>query len=250
MNSVPLNIEGRSSLSGPNPNGQGTDAVGSNHVLVIEDHPLVAEATGKLLVGCGHLIVPVVSSTAADALERLDDQRSTWFRIFLDLDVPGAYGLSLAGEVEGRGLADRCCVVSAFDNPEYVSETFRRGFLGYITKAIPIADFTAAVMKVLGGERSFPFARHARRVVGLRLTRRQTQLLERIRAGLSSKEIATEMHIAEGTVNNHVAAILQSLEASSRAHAVARAIELGFLESRPQQMVAADGAAIVHDKRS
>ena len=131
-----------------------------------------------------------------------------------------------------------------------MSETFRRGFLGYITKAIPIADFTAAVMKILSGERSFPFARHARRAVGLRLTRRQTQLLERIRAGLSSKEIATEMHIAEGTVNNHVAAILQSLEASSRAHAVARAIELGFLESRPQQLVAAERAAIVPGRRS
>ena len=83
MNSVPLNFEGRSSLSGPNPNDQGADAVGSHPVLVIEDHPLVAEATGKLLAGCGNLIVPVISSTAADALERLDDQRSTWFRIFL-----------------------------------------------------------------------------------------------------------------------------------------------------------------------
>jgi DNA-binding NarL/FixJ family response regulator len=207
-------------------------------VLVVEDHPLVAEATGLLLAGCGGLFNPVISSTAAQAIERLDDRSCQWFRILLDLDVPGAYGLSLAREVENRGMAGRCCVVSAFDTPEYVAEIWSRGFLGYITKAIPVAAFTAALMTVLGGKRSFPFTSSATNVTGVRLTRRQTQLLESIRAGRSSKEIANELHIAEGTVNNHVAAILQSLDASSRAHAVARAIELGFLESRPQRMAA------------
>jgi hypothetical protein len=47
------------------------------------------------------------------AIEKLDARDAAWFRIFLDLDVPGAYGLSLAKEVRQRGYADRCCVVSA-----------------------------------------------------------------------------------------------------------------------------------------
>ena len=206
-------------------------------VLVIEDHPLVAEATGKLLAGCGVSLDPVISPTAEHALEQLDDPSVEWFRVFLDLDVPGAYGLSLALEVERRGLAGRCCVVSAFDKPEYIAEIWKHGFLGYITKAIPVAAFTAAVMTVLAGKRSFPHALATKRVFGVRLTRRQIELLERVRFGRSSKEIAAELHITEGTVNNHVAAILQSLEAGSRAHAVARAIELGFLSSRSNDIV-------------
>lgn len=250
MTDAPLKSEGLASMSEPHATSQWDSAVPSRPVLVVEDHPLVAEATSKLLAGCGAFIDPVISATAADALERLGIGDSHWYRIFLDLDVPGAFGLSLAREIEQRGMAGSCCVVSAFENPGYIAEIWSHGFLGYITKATPVAAFTAAIMKVLDGERSFPFTSTARRVLGVRLTRRQTQLLEQIRAGRSSKEIANELHIAEGTVNNHVAAILQSLEASSRAHAVARAIELGFLNSRPQPIGALASSGMVRDRRS
>jgi len=203
-------------------------------VLIIEDHPLVAEATGKLLARYGDHVTPVICSNAAQAIEKLDSRGGDWFRIFLDLDVPGAYGLSLAKEVYQRGLANRCCVVSAFERADYIGEIRAWGFLGYIVKAVAVVEFTEALIKVLAGEPSFPATPLTRRVASTRLTRRQIQLLERIQAGLSSKEIADELHLAEGTVNNQVTSILQVFEVSSRTHAVARAIELGLLETRPQ----------------
>lgn len=203
-------------------------------VLIVEDHPLVAEATGKLLARYGDHVAPVICSDAAQAIERLDSRGRDWFRIFLDLDVPGAYGLSLAKEVRERGLADRCCVVSAFERADYIGEIRVWGFLGYIVKAVAVAEFTAALIKVLAGEPTFPATPLLRRAAATRLTRRQIQLLGRIQAGWSSKEIADELHLAEGTVNNQVASILQVFEVSTRAHAVARAIELGLLETHPQ----------------
>src|ERR1035441_4166673 len=124
-------------------------------VLIVEDHPLVAEATGKLLACYGDDIRTVICSNAAQAIEMLDDRDESWFRIFLDLDVPGAYGLSLAREVQQRGLASRCCVVSAFENREYIEEIRSWGFLGYITKAVTVAEFTAALTNVLNAEPSF-----------------------------------------------------------------------------------------------
>jgi two-component system response regulator DesR len=201
-------------------------------VLIIEDHPLVAEATGKLLARYGDHVTPVICSDAFQAAEKLDS-RADWFRIFLDLDVPGAYGLSLAKEVRQRGLANRCCVVSAFERADYIGEIKAWGFLGYIVKAIAVAEFTAELIKVLAGEPTFPATPLVRRVAATRLTRRQTQLLELIQAGLSSKQIADELHLAEGTVNNQVTSILQVFEVGSRTHAIARAIELGLLETRP-----------------
>ncbi len=203
-------------------------------VLIVEDHPLVAEATGKLLARYGDHVTPVICSNAAQAIEKLDSRGEDWFRIFLDLDVPGAYGLSLAKEVRQRGLANRCCVVSAFERADYIGEIQAWGFLGYIVKAAAVAEFTAALIKVLAGDPSFPATPLLRRVAATRLTRRQTQLLELIQAGLSSKEIADELHLAEGTVNNQVTSILQVFEVSSRAHAIARAIELGLLGTHPQ----------------
>ena len=85
----------------------------------------------------------VICSDTVQAIEKLDDQNESWFRIFLDLDVPGAYGLSLAREVQQRGLAGRCCVVSAFEKLEYIDEIRDWGFLGYIVKAVTVAEFTA-----------------------------------------------------------------------------------------------------------
>lgn len=203
-------------------------------VLIVEDHPLVAEATGKLLARYGDRVTPVICSDAAQAVEQLGLQGADWFRIFLDLDVPGAYGLSLAKEVRDRGLADRCCVVSAFERADYIGEIRAWGFLGYIVKAVAVAEFTAALISVLSGEPTFPASPMLRRAAATRLTRRQTQLLERIQAGWSSKEIADELHLAEGTVNNQVTSILQVFEVSSRTHAIARAIELGLLDTHPQ----------------
>ena len=201
-------------------------------VLIVEDHPLVAEATGKLLARYGSDISSEFCANAGEAIAKIDARGSGWFRIFLDLDVPGAYGLSLAKEVHQRGLAARCCVVSAFERPDYIGEIRSWGFLGYIVKAVAVAEFTDALIRVLAGEPSFP-ATPLRRAVTTRLTRRQTQLLELIQAGLSSKEIAGELDLAEGTVNNQVTSIIQLFEVSSRTHAVARAIELGLLETHP-----------------
>jgi two-component system response regulator DesR len=198
-------------------------------VLIVEDHPLVAEATGKLLAGLDADITPVLCSDATQAVARLSESPEAWFRIFLDLDVPGAYGLSLAKEVKRRGLAERCCVVSAFERRDYIDEVQRSGFLGYIVKAAPIAEFQIAVREVLDGRSAFPPLKPSTRPSAVRLTRRQVQLLDLIRLGLSSKEIALSLHIAEGTVNNHVASILQIFDAASRAQAVSRAIELGLI---------------------
>ncbi len=201
-------------------------------VLIVEDHPLVAEATGTLLARHHELIELVLCSTATGAVEKLEELGDRWFRIFLDLDVPGAYGLSLVREVQRRNLSDRCCIVSASDRQDYINEVRSNGFLGYILKATQVTEFKTRLLRVLDGEPSFPANTEHPRSAAIRLTGRQSQTLELVRAGLSSKEIAIELHVAEGTVNNHVASILQVLEASNRAEAVAKAIELGILQAR------------------
>ncbi|MEO7056324.1 MAG: response regulator transcription factor [Caldimonas sp.] len=202
-------------------------------MLIVEDHPLVGEATANLVACELGDFSPVLSSNAELTIQLLDQEPEAWFRIFLDLDVPGAYGLSLAKEIRVRGLAGRTCVISAFDSPEYFDKIRQWGFLGYVAKATPFLEFRAAVRSILDGVSSFREEVPAHKQTAIRLTRRQTQLLELIRSGLTSRRISAELHIAEGTVNNLVTAILQAFNAGSRAHAVARAIELGLIDAGP-----------------
>jgi two-component system response regulator DesR len=199
-------------------------------VLIVEDHPLVAETTADLVTRFEPAAAPAISPNATHALERLECAADYWFRIFLDLGVPGAYGLSLANEIRLRGLAARCCVITGNESREYVAALREAGFLGYIFKGAPVAEFTTALRAIFEGSSWFPAAA-ALDVPPVRLTRRQIQLLHALRLGLSSRQIAARLHLTEGTVNNYVAAMLHLFNANSRAHAVAKAIELGVLES-------------------
>jgi DNA-binding NarL/FixJ family response regulator len=200
-------------------------------VLVIEDHPLVAEATAQLLVRRFDDIEVITANTAASALRLVDEARGRWFRIFLDLSVPGAFGLSLAKQIAGRDLAAICCVISAHDRDDYVQQLRAWGFLGYIAKSTPVETLTARISDAILGIGAFPSTLPAPRKSAIRLTARQTEILEGIQLGHSSKQIAARMHLAEGTVNNQVGALMQLLHADSRSHAVAKAIALGLLEA-------------------
>lgn len=198
-------------------------------VLLVEDHPLVAEAMlGALRRSRSGLDIHVAPD-APTTLRYLREAEQHWFRVFLDLDVPGAHGLSLARDVERAHLADRCCVVSASDREDLIGEVRLLGFLGYIVKATPIADFKRCVAEVLGGARTFPRVALDTRSP-IRLTRRQEQVLDCVRRGLTSKEIARVVLLSEGTVNNCINAALKALHVTSRSHAVAKALELGLLK--------------------
>ena len=198
-------------------------------VLIVEDHPLVAEVMKDFLQGWGDQLRPHVCGDAESTRRLLSDKSQEWFRIFLDLDVPGAYGLSLPKEIQRAGLHASCCVVTAFDKPDLIAEVRSMGFLGYIVKASPYGQFVRAIGKVLAGERAFPETTPAKFHAAARLTRRQEQLLDCVRRGLSSKEIAANCFLSEGTVNNTINAAMKALAVTSRSHAVAKAIELGLL---------------------
>lgn len=197
-------------------------------VLVVEDHPLVAEATATLIERIEPACEVVTCQSAAEATRLVDEPGRRWTRIFLDLSVPGAHGLSLAMELRSRGVASVCCIVSAFDRADFIAQVRRLGFLGYIVKAAPIAELTTALSRAMRGESTYPEFKGVAQLHP-RLTRRQTEILELVRAGLSSKQIASRLHLVTGTVNNQVAAAMIALRADSRSHAVARAIELGLI---------------------
>ena len=204
-------------------------AIASRSVLIVEDHPLVGEAMRDVLARSADDLDPHLCPDAATAIAHLLDSQKTWFRIFLDLDVPGANGLSLAKQICELKLQSRCCIVSGLDRPHLIDEVRRLGFLGYIVKAIPLTDFARALGDVLAGRAAFPPATVMSNEPVIRLTRRQEQLLDLVRRGLSSKEIARALFLSEGTVNNGITAAMKALHVTSRSHALAKAFELGLL---------------------
>ena len=197
-------------------------------VLIVEDHPLVAEATRELLNRTDTGLDVTLAIDANEARQMAQDPSRDWYRVFLDLDVPGAIGLSLAREIYALGMHKRCCIITALDRQELIAEAHDLGFQGYIVKATPYEDFMAALQEALEGGYVFPrlTSESSDRI---RLTRRQAQIIDLVSQGKHSREIGLVLHLSEGTVNNQIMAVMRALKVASRSHAVARAIELGLI---------------------
>jgi DNA-binding NarL/FixJ family response regulator len=196
-------------------------------ILIVEDHPLVADATSILLAKVHLGVITTICNTADLALAEFG-KRSDWYRIFLDLDVPGAYGLSLVRKFASYGAANRMAIITAFDNQAWQAEARKMGILGYIVKASPIEQFVSAIKDVLNGKPAF--TEQPTQVTQVqRLTRRQQDVLCLLQRGYSTKEISAQLRLTPGTVDNHIAGLVRALDVSNRTHAVAKAIELGLL---------------------
>jgi DNA-binding NarL/FixJ family response regulator len=124
-----------------------------------------------------------------------------------------------------------------------VRETFERGALGFLPKTSPSAVILNALRLVLAGGTYLPreimaapaAARGASPIkpisadaVDLGLTPRQGEVLALVLAGKSNKAICRELNLSEGTVKNHVAAVLKALNAANRVEALIAAARLGI----------------------
>ena len=184
-------------------------------ILVVEDHPLVAEATKSLFLAMSIDQVEVCHC-AQDAMARLAET-DDWFRIFLDVGVPGADGLSLIRHVGQRGLASRSAVVTASENPQWRADIESMGFLGYVVKTANVQEFNFALQEIIDGRPHFQRKKFDARTT--HLTRKQTEILGLLDQGLSTADIARRLRLPLGGVGNSIAAIVHALRASDQPRA-------------------------------
>jgi len=174
-----------------------------------------------------------ISTCAKSALEELHSPVS-WFRIFIDLSLPDCEGLELVRHCERMGLIKCCTVVTASNNPLWIAEIKRIGALGFIKKNAPLEEMNNALASVLDGK---PVFQASSSDLATRsacpLTKRHVDILCLLRHGFTSKKIASHLGLSPGTVDNHVTNLVRALNASGRMHAVAKAIELGYLAVSP-----------------
>ncbi|HEX5827452.1 MAG TPA: response regulator transcription factor, partial [Candidatus Limnocylindrales bacterium] len=149
-----------------------------------------------------------------------------------------------AGTDEAGG--PRVLVLTTFDADEYVVEALRAGASGFLLKDVPPADFVAAIRLIAAGDAllapsvtrrlldrfrdRLPHPADGARHDRLReLTERELEVLGLIARGLSNREIADRLVVAEPTVKTHVSRVLDKLGLRDRAQAVVLAYEVGLV---------------------
>ncbi|WP_286961502.1 MULTISPECIES: response regulator [Arsenicicoccus] len=202
-------------------------------VLVVDDHPVVRAGLRALLAVDAQVDVVGEAASGEEALVVARARRPDV--VLMDLQL----GAGLDGVAATRALrADpdgpRVLILTTYDTDADIVRAVEAGAAGYLLKDTPPATLVAAVERAARGETVLA-PRAAEVLVGhMRdprpaLSDREAQVLARVAAGHSNREIARELLISEATVKTHLVHVFDKLGVDSRTAAVAVAREQGLL---------------------
>ena len=217
-------------------------------VLVVDDHALIRQGMRPILQQLGNPgeeVMIIEAGSYTEALDRIAANTDLDL-VLLDLRMPDVSGFAALADIEERHPQVPIVVMTGEEDPRLVREAFDQGALGFIPKSSPPAVILAALRLVLSGgtyvppqimttpntpphlQAQVPHAGFALAADRLGITPRQTDVLALLLAGKSNKVISRELALAEGTVKNHVAAVLKALDVDTRVQAVIAAARLGL----------------------
>ena len=167
--------------------------------------------------------------------------------VLMDVRMPGMDGIKATTSIIAADPAGKVLILTTFDLDQYVFAGLKAGASGFLLKDAPPAELLAAIRTVAGGDAVLaptttrrlidqfarllpdPGKQQDRDAVLSKLTDRERTVFAELAAGRSNREIATELHLSEGTVKIHVGRILTKLGLRDRVQAVVLAYESGLI---------------------
>ena len=206
-------------------------------VLIVDDHAIVRKGTRALLATERDIEVVGEADNGADAVALAQTLHPSV--ILMDLVMPRMDGIEATRQITSRQPEVRILVLTSFAADDKVFPAIRAGALGYLLKDTGPDDLVQAIHQVHLGQPSLEPS-IARKVLSELsrppqepltldpLTERELDVLRLIAKGINNSEIANQLHLSEGTVRNHVSAILEKLGVSDRTQAAVIAIQHGL----------------------
>ena len=208
------------------------DIMNIKKIVIVDDHPVVNYAISHVLAEkfADIQIHSVLSAREMRALlesEKTAETKTHYLMAFVDINLPDANGIELMRELRTRyGIP--VIAISSNANADRVRECINCGTVGFIEKTAKLDIYPAAVNFILAGGTFFPSQYRVRRPLrplqddpASTLTGRQKDVLELLLEGKSNKTIGATLGLCEGTVKNHVSALLKLFCVDSRSQLVA-----------------------------
>ena len=210
-------------------------------VLIVDDDALVAQSLSTILSVEDDVEVVGLGCSGPEATERY--RELTPDILLMDIQMPGGDGLSAAEQILAEDGGARIVFLTTFSDDEYIVRALKMGAHGYLIKQ-DVAQVAPALRSVMAGvcvlegevlERSTtmglsggtagreqsegsrgPSAKDLRSTAFAALTDREYEVVEAVAEGLDNAEAAARLFVSEGTVRNHISAILAKLGLRNR----------------------------------
>jgi DNA-binding NarL/FixJ family response regulator len=207
-------------------------------VLVVDDHPVVREGLRSFLGTRDGIDVVGEASDGDEAVAMTGSLHPDV--VLLDLVMPGGGGIAALPALLALSPAPRVIVLTSFGADDQALAAVRAGANGWLGKDVPPAELESAIRTVhRGGSVLDPgvASRVLAEVVnpsgndaGLdQLTAREREVLALLGRGLSNRELASELFVAEKTIKTHVSSILGKLHLTDRTQAALFAVHHGLV---------------------
>jgi two-component system, NarL family, response regulator DevR len=205
-------------------------------VFLVDDHEVVRAGLRELLEISGEFTVVGEASTAEDAVRLIKATRPQV--AVLDVRLPDGNGIEVCRDVRSALPDIGCLMLTSFADDEALFDSIMAGAAGYVLKQVRGTDLVDAVRKVAAGQSLLDPAVTTRVLERIRrgddhdvrlddLTEQERRILELIGEGMTNRQIATTMFLAEKTVKNYVSNLLVKLGMARRTEAAAYIARVG-----------------------
>jgi two-component system response regulator DevR len=203
-------------------------------VFLLDDHEVVRRGLRDLLEADGDIVVVGESGLAQEATRRIPALRP--HVAVLDGRLPDGSGIDVCREIRSQHPEIAALILTSYDDDEALFAAIMAGAAGYVLKQIRGNDLVDAVRRVAAGQSLLDPAVTARVLDRLRtgpeedkalapLTDQERRILELIGEGLTNRQIAERMFLAEKTVKNYVSSLLAKLGMERRTQAAVFAVK-------------------------
>ncbi|MCW2784052.1 MAG: two component transcriptional regulator, LuxR family [Marmoricola sp.] len=197
-------------------------------VFLLDDHEIVRRGIKDLLESAGDIVVVGESGLAAEATSRIPALRPDV--AILDGRLPDGSGIDVCRDVRSLDPSINVLILTSYDDDDALFAAIMAGASGYILKQVRGTDFISTVRLVAAGQSTLDPAVTAKVLERLRngpqvdpgiakLTVQEQRILELIGEGMTNRQIAEAMFLAEKTVKNYVSSLLATLGVENRTQA-------------------------------
>ncbi len=212
------------------------DSEGRIRIFLLDDHEIVRRGLRNLFEAEDDLVVVGESGSAVEAQNRIPALRPDV--AVLDGRLPDGSGIDVCRSIRSVDPSIQALILTSYDDDEALFAAIMAGAAGYVLKQIGSTDLVDAVRRVAAGQSLLDPAVTHRVLERLRsgassepdelseLTAQERKILELIAEGLTNRQIAERIFLAEKTVKNYVSSILMKLGLERRTQAAVLASKL------------------------